>query len=63
MMKLTCQAGPSYYENRKKKMLFKISESIEQTVNLYKLKSYLRYKTITSQNLLSEAQVKNFFVS
>ena len=25
------------------------------------LKGYLRYKTITSQNLSSEAQVKNFF--
>ena len=25
-------------------------------------KSYLRYKTITSQNVPSEAQVKNFFV-
>ena len=26
-------------------------------------KGYLRYKTITSQNVLSEAQVKNFFIS
>ena len=25
------------------------------------LKGYLRYKTITSQNVSSEAQVKNFF--
>ena len=28
-----------------------------------RLKSYLRYKTITSQNVPSEAQVKNVFVS
>ena len=27
------------------------------------LKGYLRYKTITSQNVSSEAQVKNFFIS
>ena len=26
-------------------------------------KGYLRYKTITSQNVSSEAQVKNFFIS
>ena len=26
------------------------------------LKGYLRYKTITFQNVSSEAQVKNFFV-
>ena len=26
-------------------------------------KGYLRYKTITPQNMLSEAQVKNFFNS
>ena len=25
------------------------------------LKGYLRYKTITSQNVSSEAQIKNFF--
>ena len=29
----------------------------------YYLKGYLRYKMITSQNVPSEAQVKNFFVS
>ena len=28
----------------------------------YVLKSYLRYKTITPQSVLSEAQVKNFFL-
>ena len=28
-----------------------------------KLKGYLRSKTITSQNVSSEAQVKNFFIS
>ena len=27
------------------------------------IKGYLRYKTITSQNVLFEAQVKNFFIS
>ena len=27
------------------------------------IKGYLYYKTITSQNVLSEAQVKNFFIS
>ena len=27
------------------------------------LKGYLRYKTITSQNVSSEAQIKNFFIS
>ena len=27
------------------------------------VKGYLRYKTVTSQNVLSEAQVKNFFIS
>ena len=26
-------------------------------------KGYLRYKTITPQNVLSEAQAKNFFIS
>ena len=26
-------------------------------------KGYLRYKTITSQNVSSEAQIKNFFIS
>ena len=29
----------------------------------YAFKSYLRYKTITSQNVSSEAQIKNFFTS
>ena len=27
------------------------------------IKSYFRYKTITSQNVPSEAQIKNFFIS
>ena len=27
------------------------------------LKGYLRYKTITSQNVPSKAQIKNFFIS
>ena len=29
----------------------------------YLLKDYLCYKTITSQNVPSEAQIKNFFIS
>ena len=29
----------------------------------FRLKGYLRYKTITSQNVPAETQVKNFFVS
>ena len=29
-------------------------------INLIVFKGYLRYKTITSQNVISEAQVKNF---
>ena len=31
--------------------------------NIALVKGYLRYKTITSQNVLSEAQIKNFFIS
>ena len=27
------------------------------------VKGYLRYKTVKSQSVLSEAQVKNFFIS
>ena len=27
------------------------------------IKGYLRYKTIISQNVSSEAQIKNFFIS
>ena len=33
------------------------------TKRSWKLKGYLRYKTITSQNVSSEAQIKNFFIS
>ena len=29
----------------------------------HNLKGYFRYKTITSQNVSSEAQVKDFFIS
>ena len=37
----------------------------EQTVawHFSELKGYLRYKTITSQNVSPDAQVKNFFIS
>ena len=31
--------------------------------SLLLLEGYLHYKTITFQNVLSEAQVKNFFIS
>ena len=27
------------------------------------IKGYLRYKTVTSQNVSSEVQIKNFFIS
>ena len=30
---------------------------------LLKFKGYLHYKPVTSQNVLSEAQVKSFFIS
>ena len=30
---------------------------------MYKIKGYLCYKMITSQNVSSEAKVKNFFIS
>ena len=33
-----------------------------QLNTLKRLKGYLRYKTITSQNVPSEAQIKNFFI-
>ena len=29
----------------------------------FNIKGYLRYKTITSQNVSSKAQIKNFFIS
>ena len=32
-------------------------------INIRYIKGYLHYKTITSQNMSSEAQIKNFFVS
>ena len=35
----------------------------EKSGAVTKFKGYLRYKAITSQNVLSEAQVKNFFIS
>ena len=44
-------------------MLFIENETKKKTEKKFVrllFKSYLRYKTITSQNVLSEAQVKNF---
>ena len=35
---------------------------IDEIENKLKV-TYLRYKTITSQNMSSEAQIKNFFIS
>ena len=35
----------------------------KQHMHTIMLKSYLRYKTITFQNVSSEAQIKNFFIS
>ena len=29
----------------------------------FQIKGYLRYKTITSENVSSEAQIKNFFIA
>ena len=39
------------------------SDLLQQLELPAELKGYLRYKTITSQNVLSKAQIKNFFVS
>ena len=35
----------------------------KQHMHTITLKSYLRYKTTTFQNVSSEAQIKNFFIS
>ena len=37
--------------------------SYELKSMIYEFKGYLRYKTIASQNVSSEAQIKNFFIS
>ena len=39
----------------------KICLNVDKT-EVVLLKGYLRYKTITSQNVSSEAQIKNFFI-
>ena len=36
---------------------------IHYVTMLWQFKDYLHYKTITSKNVSSEAQVKNFFIS
>ena len=41
------QALSGYFENKKVKVI----------------KDYLRYKTVTSQNVSSEAKIKSFFIS
>ena len=44
--------------------IYKTIKTIEFVVALFAievLRGYLRYKTTTSQNVSSEAQVKNFF--
>ena len=37
-------------------------QSLVSTKRSHVLKAYLYYKTITSQNVPSEAQIKNFFI-
>ena len=37
-------------------------ECFPLTYNLNDFKGYLRYKTMSSQNVSSEARVKNFFI-
>ena len=50
-------------------IIFQILQKCFQNVQLFSinpiksLKGYLRYKTITSQNMSYETQVKNFFIS
>ena len=57
------------YDNQEKCSLFStgISERFIWdewiTTIVFMLKVYLHYKMITPQNVLSEAQVKNFFIS
>ena len=41
----------------------KLDPAIRNSTSFNSFKGYLRYKTITSQNMPSEAQVKNFLVS
>ena len=36
---------------------------LQKKDNALTIKGYLRYKMITSQNVPSEAQIKNFFIS
>ena len=40
---------------------FKIEKELSGIIAL--LKDYLRYKTITSQNVPSKVQINNFFIS
>ena len=50
----------------KKKVLFNENGDFHAKEDLLKIdfvKGYLCYKTITSQNVSSEAQIKNFFIS
>ena len=42
---------------------YSLSKSNPDEVSHFILKGYPRYKTITSQNVPSEAQIKNFFIS
>ena len=39
------------------------TDFIKTIVKAVKIKGYLRCKTITSQNVPSKAQIKNFFIS
>ena len=52
---------PNYshtYDNKRNQKKTK-----KRWVKLSRIKGYLRYKMINSQNVSSEAQVKNFFIS
>ena len=44
-------------------LIYCCDEFEQITDNFLNIKGYLHYKTITSQNVLSEAEVKNFFIS
>ena len=47
----------------KKPTLLQVQLPVQISVTSNVLKGYLCYKTITSQNVSSEAQIKNFFIS
>ena len=50
-------------ENLWQKVLPWEANNFAKNANIQLFKGYLRYKTITSQKVSSEAQIKNFFIS